>query len=45
MRIAIISNVNMNILIKNLSKDNDVYEFEGYGNYIRRDDELELWFK
>ncbi len=34
MKIAVLSNVNMNILIKNLSKDNDVYETEGYGNYI-----------
>ena len=34
MRLAILSNVNMDILIKNLSKDNDIYRSEGYGNFV-----------
>ena len=33
-RIALLSNVNMNALIRMLQKDAEVYEAEGYGNEL-----------
>lgn len=34
MKIAVLSNVNMNILIKKLKRSIDAYEAQGYGNYL-----------
>ena len=34
MKLAVLSNINMNILTKKLSRIFDVYQPEGYGNFL-----------